>query len=112
MVVEIIGVILSIIGLACAAIGGLVLLPKILITQEELDLLASIPVEPSTSHMTGEVSGENRNVALTDISSLEEYRKVHLEARRQEQTKGIQGLRFIVGAFLLQVLGSLCMLFG
>lgn len=112
MFFDILGAILLIAGLFYAAIAGLILLPKILVTQEELDLLANIPVEPSTTHMTGALSGETRNVALTDIISLKTYKSAYLDARREERVKGKRGLRFIVYAFLLQVIGTLCMLTG
>lgn len=112
MCLDILATILLIVGLTCATVAGLFLLPKILVTQEELDLLANIPVEPSTTHMTGEESGVTRNVALTDIVSLKRYRSAYLEARREELRKGILGLRLIVAAFVLQVIGTLCMLIG
>jgi hypothetical protein len=72
----------SILGLICDAIAGLVLLPKIFITDQELDLLAELPIEPSTSHMTGEVSRATLPVAVTDVTKMNEYRKGYIEARK------------------------------
>ena len=48
------------------------MLPKIFIADRELDLLAELPIEPSTSHMTGEVSGAKLSVAVTGVTKMGE----------------------------------------
>ena len=95
----------SILGLICDAIAGLVLLPKIFITDRELDLLAELPIEPSTSHMTGKVSRATLPVAVTDVTKINEYRKGYIEARKEERRSGKIGLWFLVAGSFLQVLG-------
>lgn len=102
--------IFSILGLICDAIAGLVLLPKIFITDQELDLLAELPIEPSTSHMTGEVSRATLPVAVTDVGKINEYRKRYIEARREERRNGKIGLGFLVAGSFLQVLGVILVL--
>jgi hypothetical protein len=97
--------IFSILGLVCDAIAGLVLLPKIFITDQELNLVAELPIEPSTSHMTGEVSRATLPVAVTDVTKIDEYRKKYIEARKEERKNGKIGLGFLVAGSFLQVLG-------
>ena len=97
--------IVSILGLICDAIAGLVLLPKIFVTDQELSLLAELPIEPLTSHMTGEVSGAKLSVAGTDVTKMNEYRKKYIEARKEERRDGRIGLGFLVAGSFLQVLG-------
>ena len=94
----------SILGLICDAIAGLILLPKIFITDQELNLLAELPIEPSTSHGTGEFSRVTLAVAVTDVTRINEYRKKYIEARKQERRNGRVGLGFLVAGSFLQVL--------
>ena len=99
------GAILSILGLICDAVAGLVLLPKIFITDEELDLLAGLPIEPSTTHLTGEVTRATLPVAVTDVTKLNEYRERYIEARKEERRDGRIGLWFLVAGSFLQASG-------
>ena len=97
--------ILSILGLICDLIAGVVLLPKIFITDEELDLLAELPIEPSTSHTRGETTRVILPVAVTDVTKLNEYRENYIAARKEEKRKGGIGLWFLVAGSFLQFLG-------
>jgi len=103
--VPLLGAILSILGLICDAIAGLVLLPKIFVTEGELDLLAELPIEQSTSHMTGAVTHVTLPVAVTDVIKLNEYRRRYIDARKEERKNGRIGLGFLVAGSVLQVLG-------
>lgn len=100
-----IGVGLSVLGLICVLIAGLVVLPKIFITDEELKLLAELPLEPSTSHMTGEITRATLPVAVTDVVKLNQYREQYIQARKEERNKGKIGLWFLVIGTTLQVAG-------
>jgi len=99
------GAILSILGLICDAVAGLVLLPKIFITDEELNLLAGLPIEPSTTHMTGKVTCATLSVAVTDVTKLNEYQGRYIEARKEERRNGRIGLGFLVAGSFLQASG-------
>jgi hypothetical protein len=99
------GAILSILGLICDVIAGVVLLPKIFITDEELSLLAGLPIEPSTTHLTGKVTRANLPVAVTDVERLNEYRDSYIEARKEERNKGRIGLWLLVVGSCLQAFG-------
>ena len=101
----IISAIVSIAGLACDALAGLVLLPKIFVSDEELNQLAGLPIEQSTSHMTGAVTHANLPVAVTDVVKLIEYRTRYIEARKKERKSGRVGLVFLVVGSTLQVAG-------
>ena len=98
---------LSVLGLIFDAVAGLILLPKIFITDKELDLLAELPLEPSTSHMTGEITGAILPVAVTDVGKINEYRKRYIKARKEERRNGRIGLGFLVAGSFLQAVGVL-----
>jgi len=97
--------ILSILGLLCDAVAGLILLPRIFITDQELLLLAELPLEPSTSHMTGEVTRKTLPVAVTDVVKINDYRERYIEARQEERKNGRIGLGFLVAGSFLQAAG-------
>jgi len=97
--------ILSILGLICDAVASSILLPRIFITDDELRLLAELPLEPSTSHMTGELSGKTLPVAVTDVASLSKYRSRYIDARKNERRNGRYGLGLLVAGSILQVVG-------
>jgi len=101
----ILGMILSILGVVCDFVAGVILLPKIFITDQELNLLAELPIEPSTSHMTGEITGKTLTVAVTDIANIINYRKQYIEARQQERKNGRIGLFFLVIGSFFQAAG-------
>ena len=107
----VLGVVLSVLGLVCDGIAGLILLPRIFVTDEELNLLAELPIEQSTSHMTGAVTRATLPVAVTDVKRLIEYRKRYIEARQQEKRNGRFGLAFLVAGSFLQVVGVILTLF-
>jgi len=104
---KIVGAILSILGLACDAIAGLVLLPRIFVTDKELNFLAELPIEQSTTHMTGAISQANMPVAVTDVEKLNDYRKQYIGARKEERKNGQIGLWLLVVGAVLQVAGVL-----
>jgi len=99
------GIAVSVLGLILVLVAGLILLPRIFVKDEELDLLSELPIEPSTSNMTGVVSRQNLPVAVTDVGKLLAYRERFIEARKEERKKGKQGLYMLVAGSVLQVLG-------
>ena len=100
-----IGISASVLGLVLVMIAGLIVLPKIFITDEELDLLSELPIEQSTTHMTGAESFKNLPIAVTDVSKLLEYRKRFIDARKEERKKGRIGLYTLVAGSFCQVVG-------
>lgn len=106
----VLAVVLSVIGLMCEFVAALLLLPHILTTEKELDLLVKLPIEEATTHLTGAQSGKTLPVALTSLDRLSEYRQYYLQARKNERRKGQQGLRVLVAGSVLQMVGVLCML--
>ena len=103
----VIGIVSTVLGVILVLIAGLILLPKIFITDGELDLLTEIPIEQSTSHMTGAVSGATLPVAVTDVSKLLEYRESYINARKEEREKGKRGLYCLVTGTIFQVFGAI-----
>ncbi|MBI5574530.1 MAG: hypothetical protein HY919_08310 [Elusimicrobia bacterium] len=101
----IIGTILSIIGIIGTLIGALILLPKIFIPKEELELLSKLPVEPSTSHMTSSITHKTLPVTVTDVKVLIEYKELYIKNRKKDTEKGKKGFIFLIGGSLLQILG-------
>jgi hypothetical protein len=97
--------IVSILGLIFVFIAGCILLPKIFITDKELSFLEKLPIEPSTSHMTGAESRANLPVAVTDVDKIKEYRDRYIKARKEERAKGRIGLWFLAFGALLQIGG-------
>ena len=102
----VVGAGLSILGLIFDLIAGLILLPKIFITDREIELLAQLPIEESTTHMTGAGSRTTLPVAVTDVEKLKEYRDRYIEARRGERKHSRLGLLAFVIGFLLQLVGQ------
>ena len=99
------GIVASVLGLALVLVAGLILLPRIFVTDEELALLSELPIEQSTTNLTGAESRQNLPVAVTDVGKLLAYRKRFIEARKEERNKGKIGLYMLVAGFGLQVLG-------
>ena len=98
-------IVASVLGLILVLVAGLILLPKIFVTDEELTILSELPIEQSTSSMTGAKSHQNLPVAVTDVIKLIEYRDRFIEARKEEKKKGIIGLYTLVAGSVLQVSG-------
>jgi hypothetical protein len=103
----IVGAVLSILGLVLDLVAGLILLPNIFITDREIRLLAQLPIEESTSHMTGADSRKTLPVAVTDVTKLREYRDRYIEARKEERKKGKLGLGVLIIGFFLQIVGQI-----
>lgn len=99
------GIVASIFGLILVLVAGLILLPKIFVTDEELALLSELPIEQSTTNMTGVESQQNLPVAVTNVGKLLTYRERFIKARKEERKKGRMGLYLLVGGSVLQVLG-------
>jgi len=102
---QVLSVIFSVLGLVLVGIAGIVVLPKIFITDEELKLLSDLPLEPSTTNMTGKITRANLPVAVTDVTKLGEYREKYIQARKDERRKGKFGLWCLVIGSFFQVLG-------
>jgi len=96
---------LSVIGLVLVAVAGFVLLPSIFITDAELVALGELPLEESTSHMTGASSGRTLPVAVTDVAKLVAYRDRYIQARKEERRKGRMGLCLLGSGSALQIVG-------
>lgn len=99
------GILASVLGLIFVLVAGLILLPRIFVTDEELALLSELPIEESTTHMTGANSHLNLPVAVTDVGKLLTYRERFIEARKEERKKGTIGLYILVMGSGFQVLG-------
>jgi hypothetical protein len=95
----------SILGLILVVVAGVVLLRNIFITDEELNRLAELPIEQSTTNMTGAITHANLPVAVTDVVKLLDYRKSYIEARKIERKNGRIGLWLLVIGSLLQIVG-------
>ncbi len=54
----ILGLVLSGTGLVLVAISGYILLKNLFVSDEELNMLSKLPIEPSNSGMTGMTSGK------------------------------------------------------
>jgi hypothetical protein len=107
----IVGAVLSILGLVLDLVAGLILLPNIFITDQEIELLAHLPIEESTSHLTGADSNETLSVTVTDVTKLREYRDRFIEARKDERKKGKLGFGVLIIGFFLQIVGQILVLF-
>lgn len=99
------GTITSIIGIIGSLIGALILLPKIFISKEELELLSKLPVEPSTSHMTSAITNKNLPVTVTDVKILIKYKELYIKNRTEGAAKSKKGFIFLISGSLLQILG-------
>ena len=98
---------LSIVGLIVEFVAGLILLKSIFITDEEIKLLAELPIEESRSHMSARNSGVQLNVAVIDSAKLSEYRDRYIQARKTERGRGRLGFGMLVVGFLLQLAGQI-----
>lgn len=98
------GIASSIVGLILVLVAGLILLPKIFVTDRELDELSELPLEQSTTHMTGAESHQSLRVAVTDVQKVQAYRERFMEARKEERSKGKLGLYLLVSGSGLQAL--------
>lgn len=99
------GIFSEILGLIAVLVAGIIWLPKIFVTDEELKLLGELPVELSTSNLTGEISRETLPAVVIDGEKLNEYRRRYMDARKEEREKGKNGLCLLVIGFAFQVLG-------
>jgi len=101
------GVLISIIGIILLMIAGLILLPKIFIKDDELELLAELPFEESKSNTTGIQSNKNMPIVVTDSYKLIKYKTRYIEARKEERRKGKIGLYFLVAGSVMQAVGAI-----
>lgn len=86
-------------------VAGLILLPKIFITDKELELFAELPIEESTTNLSSAVTKETLAVALTNPAKIKEYKKRYIASRKEERQKGKKGLIFLVIGSLFQTIG-------
>jgi len=101
----ILGIIISSIGIILVMIAGLFLLPKIFISNEELEMLAELPFEESTTNTKGIQSQKILPIAVTDAKKIEEYKERYINARKEEREKGKLGLYFLVLGSMMQAAG-------
>lgn len=104
----ILGLVLSGTGLVLVAISGYILLKNLFVSDEELNMLSKLPIEPSNSGMTGMTSGKNLPAAVTDPDKLKEYRTLYIKERETERKNGRKGLWLLIFGTALQVIGLIC----
>lgn len=86
-------------------VAGLILLPKIFITDKELELFAEIPIEESTTNMSSAITNQTLAVAVTDPVKIKNYKERYIAARKEERQKGKKGLIYLVIGSLFQTVG-------
>jgi len=83
----ILGLSLSGVGLIIVAYSGYILLQNLFVSDDELNMLSELPIEPSYSGFTGTSSGKNLPAAITDPDKLNKYRDRYITERKKERTK-------------------------
>lgn len=86
-------------------IAGLILLPKIFISDKELELFAEIPIEESTTNLSSAITNQILSVAVTDPAKIRDYKERYITARKEERRKGKKGLIYLVIGSLFQTIG-------
>lgn len=102
-----IGNTLIIVGLFLDLIAAYILLKNVFITDGEIKQLSDLPIEESTSHMTGRESGDTKPIALTDVKELADYKDRFIKERNIEKKRGQTALRILIFGFILQIVGQL-----
>jgi len=87
------------------SVGVCVLLSVCVSLDKELELLSELPIEQSTSNMTGKITRKNLPVAVTDVEKLVRYRDNYIEARKAERRNGRIGLVLLIVGSLFQLVG-------
>ena len=99
-------IVLSILGLGLEFIAGVILLRSIFITDEEIELLAQLPIAESGTKFTEPGSRVSLPAALIHSTKLKEYRDTYIEARKKERNHGRLGLSLLTFGFVLQLVGQ------
>ena len=103
-------IVLSILGLGLEFIAGMILLRSIFITDEEIELLAQLPIAESGTKLTEPGSRVSLPAALINPTKLKEYRDTYIEARKKERNHGRRGLLLLAVGFALQLVGQILVL--
>lgn len=94
----------TLLGLEFSIWRSVILVKHLFITNEEIDELSKLPLEPASGNLTGRVSGKNVAILGSDIEQIEQYREHFIQHRKMERTNGKRGLCLLLFGFVLQAI--------
>ena len=103
-----VNVILTVAGLGAQLRGAFLLSRHLFVSDEEINRLVNIPIEESTSNLSGATSNLPKAAAVLDVPKFREFRDVHVRDRRNQKRIGRHALKLIMMGAVLQAIGAVC----